>query len=555
MEAHQNANIALTLPMMAMEKPHNLAVVCPHGRDEMGRVSYTHLNLQQLNDESDYIANGLETVGITRGTRTALLVKPSLIFFALTFALFKVGAIPVIVDSGIGLKNMGKCLEEAQPEAFIGIPQAQAARILFGWGKKTVKINVTAGKKFLWGGHTLAELRRLGHEAGPYDTVHCSSDDTAAILFTSGSTGAPKGALYTHGIFNSQIKYLQSVYDIKPGEMDLSTFPLFALFGPALGMTSIIPDMDPTKPASADPRKLVETVEDFGATNMFASPALINLLGRYAEQESVTLSSIKRVISAGAPARPDSLQRFHNILQEGVNVYTPYGATEALPVCNIGSQEILRHTSKLSEEGKGTCVGKPNPGITLKAIAITDDPIETWSDALELKDGEIGELAVKGPVVTREYFNRPEATKLAKIYDGEEVYHRMGDVGYRDKDGRFWFCGRKSHRVITEKETLFTIPCEAVFNNHPKVFRTALVGVKDGDFQKPVVCVELEEKCKSGTGHEELIKELREIAQRYSHTKEIRDFLIHPSFPVDIRHNAKIFREKLAVWAENNIKS
>ncbi len=551
MDSFETVNIAGYLAGIALETPHALAVVASNGCDDMGRASYVHLTTTQLQDESDYIANGLESTGITKGTKTVLMVKPSPMFFALVFALLKVGAVPVIIDPGLGLKSMGQALSEVRPEAFIGMPKAHLARILMRWCPKDIKILITAGKKYFWGGHTLSEIRNLGYQIGSYDIIITRRDDMAAILFTSGSTGVPKGVVYTHGIFDSQIKYLKEVYNIKPGEIDLSTFPLFALFGPALGMTSIIPDMDPTKPASANPEKLIATIEDFGATNMFVSPALVEKLGRYGEQENIMLSSIKRVISAGAPASPESLKRFGNMLQEDINIYTPYGATEALPVCNIGSHEVLTSAKELTEKGKGACVGLPVRGITLKVIKITDEVIEKWDDSLELPDGEIGEFAVKGNIVTKEYYNRKESTALAKIYDKDSFYHRMGDVGYKDGNGKFWFCGRKTHRVQTENGTLFTICCEAVFNNHPSVYRTALVGVKDGEFQRPVICVELENK---KTPDKNLIDELREIAARYEHTKNIDTFLIHPSFPVDIRHNAKIFREKLAVWAEEKLK-
>ena len=551
MNSNETVNIASYLADLAIENPHSLAVVAAYKKDSMGRNTYVHLTTKQLHDESDYIANGLEAFGISKGTKTALMVNPSPIFFALVFALFKIGAVPVIIDPGIGTKSMGVALEEVQPTAFIGIPKAQIARILFGWSKKSIKIIITCGKKYFWGGHTLTEIRKTGIQSGYYVMADTADNDMAAILFTSGSTGVPKGAVYTHGIFDNQIKYLKEVYNIKPGERDLSTFPLFALFGPALGMTSIIPDMDPTKPAKADPEKLISAIEDFGTTNMFASPALIENLGRYGEQEGLLLHSIKRVISAGAPARPASIERFTKILQEEVEVFTPYGATEALPVCNIGSTELLVSAKQFTEQGKGACIGKPNNGIILKVIKITDEPIPVWSDDLELPDGEIGEFAVSGSIVTKEYYNREESTKLAKIYDANTFYHRMGDVGYKDKDGKFWFCGRKSHRVKTSKETLFTIPCEAVFNNHEDVYRSALVGIRDGEYQKAVICVELEPKKKT---HKNLIPELKEIAKKYEHTKNIDTFIIHPAFPVDIRHNAKIFREKLAAWAEERLK-
>lgn len=546
-------NISSCLTEMAGRQPHSLAIIFPEGRDRSGRVSYTHYTFNQLDRESDLLARGLEQAGVTRGTRTALMVTPSLEFFALTFALFKAGAVPVLIDPGIGARNIGNCLLEAQPEAFIGIPKAHLARVLLGWGKKTIRINITVGNRFGWGGTTLAKVRSRAGE-GTFSSAVTGRNETAAILFTSGSTGPPKGAVYTHGNFAAQVDLLRSLYGIAPGEIDLPTFPLFALFAPALGMTAVIPDMDFTRPADVDPRKIVEAVENFGVTTMFGSPALINRVGRFGNEHGVTLPSLKRVISAGAPVPPAVLERFSAILSPDAEIFTPYGATEALPVCSIGSKEILSETRRITDAGGGTCVGQPAPGVRLEIIGITDEPIPLWDDSLRVPQGTIGELVVQGDQVTSAYFNRPDATLLAKIADPaqDSFLHRMGDIGGMDDRGRIWFCGRKSHRVVTPAETLFTIPCEAVFNTHPQVFRTALVGIGPAGEQLPVLCVELEKGVPAD--HEKIRAELREIARTHLHTVTIDTFLFHSAFPVDIRHNAKIFREKLAEWAAEAVK-
>ena len=475
------------------------------------------------------------------------MVKPSLEFFILTFALFKIGAVLVLVDPGMGVKNLGQCLAEATPTVFIGVPKAHVARKLFGWAKGSTRIWITTGRRMGWRERTFDDLRRLG---GAGEVIaDTRADEVAAILFTSGSTGVPKGAVYTHGVFAAQVESIRTVYGIEPGEIDLPTFPLFALFAPALGMTAIIPDMDATRPALADPRKLIEAIQDFGVTNMFGSPALIDRFGRYGVKHGVRLESLRRAISAGAPVASIVLERFTSMLGGGAEVYTPYGATEALPVCSIGSRELLADTRSTTARGGGVCVGRPVPGMDVRIIRISDEPIPEWDPSLVLPDGEIGEIVARGPVVTGEYFGRPESNALAKIRDtvAGDILHRMGDLGYRDANGRLWFCGRKSHRIPSGDETLFTVPCEAVFNTHPHVFRSALVDVGKNGAAEPVLCVELERDAR--VDRNRLRDELLSRAQEYEHTRSIRRILFHPSFPVDIRHNAKIFREKLAVWA------
>jgi acyl-coenzyme A synthetase/AMP-(fatty) acid ligase len=312
--------------------------------------------------------------------------------------------------------------------------------------------------------------------------------------------------------------------------------------------------MDPTRPARVDPFKLFEAVEDFGVTNLFGSPALLRRLVEGAEAFGHRLPTLKRIISAGAPVSAALIERLARLIDPPAQIYTPYGATESLPVASIGSDEILGETREATDRGLGVCVGMPANGMDVEVISIDDRPIAKWSGDLAVSNGEIGEFVVSGPVVTRAYFDRPEATALAKIESalGDAVMHRMGDVGYRDDKGRLWFCGRKSHRVIARGQTYFTIPCEAIFNAHPDVARTALVGALVKGEVTPVICVEPVRRL-SRVERQRVARELLERGALFDHTKDIRTILFHASFPVDARHNAKIFREKLADWATRKL--
>lgn len=551
----ESSNIAAKLSVMAAKQPFTPAIFYPHGRSSNGRVTYTHYTYKQLDDLSNNIAAGLEAYGIGRGVRTVLMVKPSLEFFSLVFGIFKAGAVPVVVDPGIGLKSLKQCLGEAEPTAFIGIPPAHVARLILGWGKPTLEKHVTVGSRWFWGGKTLDDIIADGQAQTDWELASTAADEVAAVLFTSGSTGVPKGVIYRHGNFMAQVEMIRQAYDIQPGEVDLPTFPLFALFDPALGMTTIVPDMDSRKPAAVDPTKIIEAVENFGVTNMFGSPALLNTVSKYGEAHGTKLPTLKRVISAGAPVPARVMDRTLKMLPDGARINTPYGATESLPIATTSSAEILSETAVLTDQGKGVCVGAPVERADVKVIRISDEPIETWSDDLVLGVGEVGEITVAGPMVTREYYNRPRHNALSKIdCPGTEFgfRHRMGDVGYLDEQGRVWFCGRKAHRVVLAEETLFSIPCEGVFNAHDAVYRTALVGAESGGAKTPALCVELEPGASIAWGT--LVEELRALGAAHEHTNGITTFLKHDSFPVDIRHNAKIGREKLTVWASGKIK-
>ena len=546
------SNFASHLCYMSHVQPHTLAVLCPAGRDARGRVAYTHYTYNQLDAESDRVAEALSALGIGPGVRTVFMVKPSLDFLTFAFALFKVGAVLVAIDPGMGPKNIGKCLAEARPTAFIGIPLAHWLRRLMGWSRETIRINVVVGSRnwtidrFMPGTSASSRInKRL-----PADV---DLETPVAIVFTSGSTGVPKGVVYTHGGFHEQVKALRKTYGIERGEIDLITFPLFFFSSLAMGVTMIIADMDFLKPARANPQKIAEAINSFGITHMFGSPALLNVLGRWGARSGVKLPSLKRVISAGAPVGVNVIRRITQMLEPGVQVFTPYGATEALPVTSIGSDEILDDTYRATDEGQGVCVGRPCGDIEVHIIRITDEAIEKWSDDLCLSEGEIGEIVVRGKVVTRKYYNRPKSDSLAKIPDSNGgIFHRMGDLGYLDGKGRLWFCGRKSHRVVTDSGVYFTDPCEAVFNTHDSVFRSALVPVVVDGKTNPALCVQLERNIKR-SDRKRIREELLQIGAKHQHTRAIKKILFCSDFPVDPRHNAKIVREKLAVLAQRKL--
>lgn len=552
MSGHQTFNLCRHLIDAANTFPDSLAVAVQ--KKQFNKLTYQEIDFFTLNIRSDQIAHALNQFGLKSGDKAVLMVKPSLDFFTLTFALFKAGIVPVLIDPGMGIKNLKQCIAEVSPDAFIGIPKAHIARRLLGWGKDTIKYNITVGGTSLWGGSSLNKIIAHCTVQDPYPMVKLARYQMAAILFTSGSTGSPKGVVYTHQMFEAQIKVLKNDYGIKHGERDLATFPLFSLFGPALGMASIVPAMDASKPITANPNYIFAAINKYHCTNLFANPALIELLGRAGKSKAVKLSSLQRVISAGAPATVASIARFTTLLNPGVEVLTSYGATEALPVSKIASSALLQ-TTKKTDTGGGICVGQPVDGINVSIIKITEQNITTWQDELTLAPHEIGEIVVQGPQVSQSYYQRNDATLSAKIGDFANARHRMGDLGYMDYDGQLWMCGRKAHRVesnhLETEKSYYSIPCERIFNTHPAIKRSALVAVKTDGKTTPLLCIELHSK--SAKTPEKLFPQLHDMANKTDQTMGISLFLIHKSFPMDIRHNAKIYREKLALWAQKQL--
>ena len=535
--------------------PHALAIATPQGRDRRSRRRlYETRSFEQLETDVQAVAAGLQALGLTKGMRLALLVRPGIQFTTLVFGMLRAGAVTVLIDPGIGRKHLLKCLEEVKPQGFVAVPLAQAIRTWFRAKFPQASLNVTVGNRWFWGGVTYRQLIEQGRRAAEC-TIDAQDDDAAAIIFTSGSTGPPKGVLYTHRIFEQQVFEIQRQYQIKAGDVDLTGFPLFALFNAAMGVTTITPDMDASRPAKLDPRKFIESLGDYRVTQSFGSPAIWNRVVTHCERCCVYMPQLRRVLTAGAAAPPALLEKIRKHIAEDGQVHTPYGATECLPVATIESREVLQETAQRTRSGAGVCVGKRFPGIRWKIIETVDGPIPHIQSANELPIGQIGEIIVQGPVVTKEYVTRKEFNARSKIQDGDSFWHRIGDVGYLDEQDRFWYCGRAGHRVQTPAGVLYTEMCEAIFNEHENVARSALVGIGPADKQTPVIVVEPKPgKFPRGAQVRTFNRELLEIAQANTLTQGIEHFLFHPSLPVDIRHNAKIFREKLAPWAESKLK-
>lgn len=512
------------------------------------------VSFSELNQLSDHYACEFRKKGIGKETRTLVMLKPGIEFIAAVFAIFKAGAVPVLIDPGMGVKNLLNCIKKTAPEAMVGIALAHWVRLLFAGSFKSVKTFISLGKTSpLWITRMSSVEDFLNSGQKPKFEIEATDlDDTAAIVFTTGSTGPPKGVVYTHRIYIKQMEIIGEVYGAGPEETDMPAFPLFALFSAAMGMSCVIPAINPSLPAKADPEVIIKTIQDNNITFSFASPALWRNVCSYCIEKEIQLPSLKKILMAGAPV-PKELHEMVRKTAPNGETYVPYGATEALPVANFTGSEMTDEIAANIADGQGYCVGKPLPGINIYVIKASDGPITEWNEKLILPTGETGEIVIDGDVVTPKYFNLPEHTQNAKIpkKDGS-VMHRMGDVGFFDKNGRLWFKGRKAHRVITKDGILYPVCCEAIFNSHPKVFRSALVGIGEPGLQIPVIIIEPVEGILPLTPErrEKFIHKLQELGSTKDFTANIANFLFMSPFPVDIRHNAKIFREELTEWAK-----
>lgn len=528
-----NANIGRHLGDRARARPQGAALKVPRGRTPGGDIDYLSLTFAELDAEVGAWAGRLAARGIGRGDRTLIMVRPGLPLIASVFALFRIGAVPVVIDPGMRLSSFLECVRRTQPRALVGLPLAQLISRVLRRDFRSVAIRVPASSSLV------ARIGPGGPAIADSAIAHCAAGDPAAILFTSGSTGSPKGVRYDHGMFEAQVRLIRDTYEIAPGEVDLPLLPVFALFNPALGMTTVVPELDPRRPAAADPAAIVQAIRQEKVTNSFGSPTLWRIIFDHCRARGITLPGLRRVLCAGAPV-PASVWSDAPVFLPNGRLHSPYGATEALPVSSISNPD-LRSTG-------GAPVGRPLSGISVKIIALSDEPIAALGDARELPDGDIGEIIVSGPVVSREYDSLPEATRRAKIRGpGGEVWHRMGDCGFRDAAGALWFCGRAAERVETPSGTMHTEPCERVFRAHPRAARCALIGLGPRGNQVPAIVAEA--RAAGAADAAALAAELGALAAAHPQTSAITRFYFNPRFPMDVRHNAKIHRLALARWA------
>jgi len=491
--------------------------------------------------------NSRRDFGIDPGMTAALLTPPSVDFFALAFALLKVGVVPIILDPAIGLTKVGECLAEAKPDIFIGNGFTHLLRKFLGWGGNSIKYNLSV-EQVKDQGRRFEQVDGSKIENLVSDHLMPVTDPRAAIIYTSGSTGIPKGVLFTHENFAAQLDMLVETFNISPDEIDLPAFPLYALIDTLLGVTSVIPDINFPVPGKTDPEKVLGAIRNFNVTNMFASPVVLDILVKFQQQAGGVqkLQSLKRVITAGAPAKIQLQEDFRRLLYDETDLFGIYGATEVLPIAKVESRQVFEVKNR-AEKGAGVCLGKPVKGSKVRVIGISDSAIRQWEDSLEVDPNVVGEITVQGAAVTGSYIAREGSNQLAKIHDGHQIIHRMGDVGYFDEQGRLWYCGRKSHRVITKDDVLFTEQIEGIFNIHPLVFRTALVGVNG----EPVLWVEL--KMGVRENKDKIKDRLIDLAKEHPQASRIRKFLFMKKFPTDVRHNSKIIREELTILAKKRL--
>ncbi len=511
-------NVALHLWSMAARAPGAVALEV--------QATGERLTFSELAGRASALARALEARGIGRGDRVVLMVRPGTDFAALTFAVLALGAVAVFIDPGLGLRRLMDCITQARPKAIIAERIVHALTALHRRALADVKVRISIGR---WPGATCISRLRGCVPAG-FAPLAVSPDDGAIIAFTSGATGSPKGVLLQHSVLAAQLASFIGLSGIGEGDVYLAILPLLAILGPGFGCATVLPALDASRPRDSNPQTVVAAIRRYGVTHSFGSPGVWQKVA----QAGIPLPTMRCLMIGGAPVPPALLRALIPLLPHGC-IHTPYGATEAVPLACAEASEILAE----SRSGWGMLVGHPVPGVELRIVAISDERI---AEAKALGAAAVGEIVVRGPVVSRSYEGSGHGATLAKIPDRSGAWHRTGDLGALDERGRLWFCGRKSERVVTAGRTLFTACVEPRFDGHPAVQRAALVGAKG----KAILIVEPRPGARADAEARAGI-----LAMRGS--LPIEQVLFKDALPLDARHAAKILRGELARWAERRV--
>ena len=476
----------------------------------------------ELAERVDAVASELRRQGLQPGDHVAMLVPPGVDLVAAVYGVWRAGGVTVIADRGLGLRGLGRAVRSARPRFVIGPRRARLAASALRWARHATPLDVAALTGAPIGGIPVAP----------------EGDGLAAVLFTSGATGPAKGVRYLHRQLAAQRDALASTYAITPDDRLVAAFAPFALYGPALGIPTALPAVDVTKPGDLTADGLDAACDRIGATLAFASPAaLANVTATAGPgRPHRGLAALRVVFSAGAPVPSETLRALAE-LAPAASLHTPYGMTEVLPVADIALDGIER--AEADDPRGGVCVGRPVAGAEVR-IAPLDFDAEELPAGLDA--GATGEILVRASWVSDGYLGL-WATQRAARPGSVGDWHRSGDVGHVDADGRLWVEGRAVHVIHSADGPITPVPVERTVERALGTGRAAAVGVGPAGRQQLVVVIE-DRGASDGLADGE-----RTDAVRRAVDVPVASVLTVDHLPVDIRHNAKIDRTAVASWA------
>lgn len=509
-------NIAELLQAQAAKQPDAIAIIDTQGRRER-RHSYG-----TLARDAARTAALLQAHGVVKGDRVLVFQPMSYELYVALLALFQLGAVAMFLDPSAGRRHMDQCCDIGRPRVLIASRRAQLLRLI---SAKLRRIEL----KFVVGGYVPGALclRRADRLAPLPETVDCHGEDPALLTFTSGSTGKPKAALRTQAFLMAQHQALAQALNLKAGEIDLTTLPIFLLANLASGLTSVIPQADLRFPGRIKAAPVVAQIERFQVTRSAGSPAFYQRLVEHCEAQGVGLGGLRRIDTGGAPVFPGLLGRLQRAAAEA-EVVAVYGSTEAEPIAHLAWREVGEAELAAMRGGRGLITGPPVPEVSLRVLPDRfGQPIGPYSqeafEKISLPPGETGEIVLTGAHVLKGYLHG-EGDGETKFQVAGERWHRTGDAGYLDASGRLWLVGRCSARIEDNKGLLYPFAVECAAHFFPGVGRSAMLSHRG----QRILLVETEKPLDLGALKSKLA------------WADLDAVHIVEAIPVDKRHNAKV---------------
>ena len=495
------------------------------------RPSKKSYSFQELEQKINIFANTFKHNGISAQDKVLILSPLSADLIAIAFSLFKIGAVPVFIDPGMNLKSFLQNIKSVEASALIGSSKALILKKIKSKYFSSIKTVINTENGLI--GDSLESLTRK--QDRNCDEYSYKESDIAGLVLTSGATGPSKAVEYTMKMFIEQKIALEKMLNLSRGEKDLSGFPLFALFSLAIGLPTFISTaIDARVPALTDGKKLAHELIDNNIDFANGSPSIWISLAKYLLANNLKIKNLKKLAMFGAPVSSQLIFDLKSVLPN-CDIYTPYGATESLPVSFISDKIIIEETGSLTKQGRGVCVGHLYEKVDIEIVNT-----ENYSKIDKFSPGEIW---VSSPMTSLKYFkNEGENLKSKKMIKGN-LFHHIGDIGYIDDIGRLWYLGRLAHAIHQMNETIYSIEIEGVLNSHPKIKKSALIKVGS----KPCVAVVLTNLFQlEGSKKNDFFDDL--VSKNLAHCpklEKIENFYILKTFPVDTRHNIKIDRIKI----------
>lgn len=491
------------------------------------RANAAPLTFEELRVRVERFAGGLSGAGFGSGDKAVFMLPMSPDLYVGVLGALTVGGVAVFVDPWVSLRRIAALAAAAGAKAFVGSPKAHLLRLLTP-ALRRIPLTIASGPV----ARPFAR-HRLGAMHGHHQLALMSPDASALITYTTGSTGAAKGVNRTHAILGAQHDVIRREFPAIAGDVDLTTFPVFALSNLAAGITTVIPPVDLRRVASASGDRVLKAVRACGVTTLAASPPLFDVLADHIRARGITPPAPRRIVTGGAPVRDDQLRRWRGVWPR-TEIVIAYGSSEAEPVAGIGADERVALGG-----GRGYCVGRPVHALNIKLIPIARGPVTELRELPRIGDA-VGELVVSGPHVCRDYVGDVRAFAENKVRDANGVvWHRMGDTGYFDAQGRFWLVGRVHSTIERAGVPIHPqIMEQAAQGEDANIRKVAAVGMPDEALGERVVLV-----VESDSTAVEAVVRARLGEAKLAPVDAV--VVTRTPLPVDPRHNSKIDYQRL----------